>query len=337
MQAIVFQEENNFDSLQLKEEPYPEPASGEVTVQIKASALNHRDVWITKGLYPNIKVPVILGSDGAGIVHEIGKGVSEDWLNREVVIHPSLNWGSNPRVQENDYKIFGLPDNGTQAEFVKVPASNLFEKPAYLSFEEAAAIPLGGLTGYRALFTQGKLTGEDTLLITGIGGGVATLMLKMALVIGADVLVTSGINEKIEKATQLGAQGGANYENENWVDEIRQLAGDRGVNFIVDSAGGPGFDQLISLINPGGRLVFFGATAGNPRKLNLRRIFWKQLTIQGTTMGNETDFTNMVDLFNGHKIEPVIDGIYPFSRYRDAYKRMMNGEQFGKIVLTPEN
>ncbi len=284
-----------------------------------------------------ITVPIILGSDGAGVVHAIGEGVDEIWLNKSVMINPSLNWGGNPRAQQQDFRILGLPDNGTQAEYVVIPANNLADKPAYLTFEEAAAIPLGGLTGYRALFTQGALTKGQTILITGAGGGVAALMLQMALAVGASVLVTSGSDEKIKRALDAGAAGGVNYKAENWPKEIKKLAGNGGIDLIVDSAGGDGFDELCSIVNPGGRIVFFGATVGNPSFVNLRKIIWKQITVQGTTMGNETDFANMVNLFKSYKIKPIVDGPHAFSEFRKAYQRMMNGEQFGKIVLAVDN
>ncbi len=336
MKALLLQEEKNFDSLEIAEVAYPTPGPGEAVVQIKAAALNHRDVWIIQGLYPGIRVPIILGSDGAGIVTEVGDEADKSWLNREVIINPALDWGENSRVQGPNFRILGLPDNGTQAEYVRVPVANLVEKPAYLSFEEAAAIPLGGLTGFRALFTQGKLSEGETVLITGVGGGVAALMLQMAVAVGARVLVTSGSEAKIERALQAGAKGGANYHNPDWPEQLQQLAGEGGIDLIVDSAGGEGFSELIKIVNPGGRLVFFGATRGNPGKIDLRRIFWKQLTLQGTTMGSPSDFANMVHLFESYEIHPFIDGPYPFSRFREAYERMMKGEQFGKIVLVPD-
>lgn len=336
MLAIVFQEEKNFDSLQIKEVAYPEPRPGEAVVEVKASALNHRDVWVTRGLYANIKVPIILGSDGAGIVREIGEGVDENWVDKPVIINPSLDWGDNSRVQQRDYRILGLPDNGTQAQYVAITARNLVEKPHYLSFEDAAAIPLGGLTGYRALFTQGKLAPEEVVLLTGIGGGVAALMMKIALAFNAKVLVTSGSDEKITRAIEAGAIGGANYKKENWSQQILELAGKEGVDLVVDSAGGDGFDELLNIVKPGGRLVFFGATAGNPSQINLRKIFWKQLTLQGTTMGHGKDFAQMVHFFETYQIKPFVDGVYSFSQYREAYLRMIKGEQFGKIVLVPD-
>ncbi|HFE65456.1 MAG TPA: alcohol dehydrogenase, partial [Caldithrix sp.] len=165
MKAVVLSEVKGIDGFTLTEVPRPKPGSGEVVVQIRAAALNHRDLWIARGLYARIVTPVILGSDGAGVISDVGEGVSQEWLNREVIINPSLNWGNDPAVQQKDYRILGMPDNGTQAEYVVVPVTNVREKPAYLSWEEAAAIPLGGLTGYRALFTRGGLKAGETVLL----------------------------------------------------------------------------------------------------------------------------------------------------------------------------
>ena len=334
MRAIVYQEIKNFDSLELKEVDYPKPASGEAVVRVKAAALNRRDVWITQDRYPEIKVPVILGSDGAGMVSQVGSDIDERWLNKPVIINPSLNWGPNPRAQQQGYRILGMPDDGTQAEYVRVPVANLVEKPEYLSFEQAAAIPLAGLTGYRALFTQGNLRAGETVLLTGIGGGVATLMMQMALAAGTRVLVTSGADAKLKMAVEAGAAGGANYKNKSWSGDLKNLATPHGIDLIVDSAAGDGFNELISLVSPGGRIVFFGVTTGNSPQIDMFKTFWKQITLQGTTMGTPMDFAQMVRLFDTHRITPMVDGPYPLNEFRKAYLRMKESEQFGKIVLS---
>jgi NADPH:quinone reductase-like Zn-dependent oxidoreductase len=245
-----------------------------------------------------------------------------------------LDWGDDPKVQQKDYKILGLPTNGTHAEYIVVPASNIHKKPDYLSFEEAAAIPLSGLTGYRALFRQGNLQKGGMLLITGIGGGTASLVKQMALAVGASVLVTSGSDDKLNRAKQLGAVGGANYHHDDWEKEIAALASS-GIDLIVDGAGGSGFNKLIQLVKPGGRIVVYGATAGRPPDLQIHRLFWKQITIQGTTMGNEEDFRNMVQFFERHHLKPIIHKTYKLENHKDAYLEMMENKQFGKIILVP--
>jgi zinc-binding alcohol dehydrogenase/oxidoreductase len=333
MQAVVLQEAKNFDSLRLKEVPLPAPGPAEALVKLEASALNHRDVWIVQGLYSKIKLPIILGSDGAGVVEAVGEGVDNKWVGKAVLINPALGWGNNQEAQGPAFRILGMPDDGTQAQYVRVPAADLTEKPDYLTFEEAAALPLGALTGYRALFNKGMLQKGETVLLTGIGGGVAALMLVMAVAAGARVLVTSGSRDKIDRAVKAGASGGALYSGKEWAKDIAGLAGDRPIDLVVDSAGGDEFPELLEVVKPGGRIVNFGATAGNPKEVNLRRIFWKQLTIQGTTMGSPTDFYNMIKFFTAKKIKPLIDSVNPLQDFRLSYQKMINGEQCGKLVL----
>lgn len=336
MQAIVLERENSFDSLKITSVPLPEPGPDEVLVQLKASALNRRDVWIVQGKYPGIKVPVILGSDGAGVIVGTGEGVEERVIGDEVIINPSLNWGEDMRAQGANYQILGMPRNGTQAQFIAVPYDNVFSKPAHLSFAQAAALPLGGLTGYRALFTQGGLMSGETVLITGAGGGVASLMIPMALACGANVIATSGDPKKLAGFANARFRGGVLYTDENWAAQVAGLAGPEGIDLIVDSAGGEGFNTYLDLINPGGRVVFFGATVGNPKGLNLRKIFWKQITLQGTTMGHEQDFDHMLQLIEKQNIVPRIEGPFAFADYRKAYQCMMDGSQTGKIVIEIE-
>lgn len=332
MKAIVLNDKN--EPLTWQEVEKPVPGAGEVLVNIKAAAFNHRDLWIQKGQYAGLRYPIILGSDGSGIVVELGDGVNDSWLNKEVIINPGMNWGNNPNFHDRHFKILGLPDNGTFAEYVKVPADYLYAKPAYLSFEEAAAIPLAGLTGYRALFTRGQVKQGDKVLITGIGGGVALMVLKMALAIGADVYVTSGSDEKIERAVALGAKLGVNYKISSWYKLFQSAV--EGLDVIIDSAAGDDFKHLIELANPGGKIVFYGGTQGPISTLNPQKIFWKHLSILGTTMGTQKEFAAMLSLFETHKIKPVIDEVFDMADAEKAIRKMDNAAQFGKIVLRNE-
>ena len=332
MKAIILKDKN--EPLLWQEAEKPVCAIGEVLVNIKAAAFNHRDLWIQKGQYAGLRYPIILGSDGSGIVVEIGDGVNDSWLNKEVIINPGMNWGNNPNFHDRHFKILGLPDNGTFAEYVKVPADYLYAKPAYLSFEEAAAIPLAGLTGYRALFTRGQVKQGDKVLITGIGGGVALMVLKMALAIGADVYVTSGSDEKIERAVALGAKLGVNYKISSWYKLFQSAV--EGFDVIIDSAAGDDFKHLIELANPGGKIVFYGGTQGPISTLNPQKIFWKHLSILGTTMGTQKEFAAMLSLFETHKIKPVIDEVFDMADAEKAIRKMDNAAQFGKIVLRNE-
>ncbi|MCR5889088.1 zinc-binding dehydrogenase [Hymenobacter sp. J193] len=318
--------------LKLRKVPTPTPAAGEVQVQLHAAALNHRDVWIQKGQYAGLKFPIILGSDGAGRVSAVGEGVEPDLLGREVLINPGQNWGDNPAAQARSFTILGLPHDGTFAEYVCVPARAVQAKPTHLSFAQAAALPLGGVTAYRALFTRAALQPGERVLISGVGGGVALLTLQMAVAVGAEVWVTSGSSEKIVKAVALGARGGISYKTEKWPAQLINEAGG-GFDVVVDSAAGPGFNDLLDAAAPGARIVFYGGTHGAIPQVPPAKIFWKQLSILGSTMGTEQDFARMVTLFEQHKLVPAIDEILPLASGEKALHRMAQGLQFGKIIL----
>ena len=291
-------------------------------VTLKAAALNHRDVWILKGMYAGIKYPSILGSDGAG---ELPDGTA-------VIINPSINWGDNPAVQRKDFRILGLPDSGTFAEYVKVPTENIHPKPAHLSFEQAAAIPLGGLTAWRALMTKCQPKAGEKVLISGVGGGVALFALQFAVAVGCEVWVTSSSEDKIESAKNLGATDGINYRTEGWGKTLMEQSG--GFDIIIDSAAGDGFTDLIGLCRPGGRIAFYGATTlGKITNLDPRRIFWSQITIFGSTMGSPQEFAAMIQFIDEHKIIPVVDSVFELRDGNAAMKKMDEGKQFGKIVL----
>ncbi|AMR31189.1 alcohol dehydrogenase [Mucilaginibacter sp. PAMC 26640] len=329
MKAIVLESAEN--PIVFKEVENPVAGPGEVLVKIKAAALNRRDYWITIGRYAGIKYPTILGADGAGIVAEAGEGAQE-WLNKEVIINPSHHWGEHPEYQGKDFKILGLPDDGTLAEYVKVKAEYLLPKPAHLSFEQTAALPLAGLTAYRALFTKARIKKGDKVLIVGVGAGTGTFLLQMAVAAGCQVFVTSGTSEKLARAKQLGAAAGVNYKAQDWAEELKHLAG--GFDAVIDSALGEGFAKIPDLCNPGARIVFFGGTAGNIPELGGRVIFWKQLQILGTTMGTQEEFEAMLDFVATHGIVPVIDEVFPIAQAKDAFERMGNSAQFGKLVIT---
>ncbi|HTL68617.1 MAG TPA: zinc-binding dehydrogenase [Lacunisphaera sp.] len=329
MKAAVFAEVKQ--PLVYRDEPDPVAGAGQAVVRLKAAALNHRDLWIQLGQYAGIKTPMILGSDGAGIVESIGPGVDATWKGREVIINPSLDWGDDPRAQGPKFRILGLPDHGTFAEKIAIPAANLAPKPAHLTWEQAAALPLAGLTTWRALFTRAGLKSGERVLITGIGGGTALLALQFAVAAGAEVWVTSSSPEKIARARSLGARGGANYREAGWAAGLEKQAGRFDV--IVDSAGGESFDSLIDLAAPGGRIVFFGATVGNPPGLNLRKCFFRQINLLGTTMGSPADFQGLSTFVAAKKIVPAIDRVFPLAQSEAALRHMEASAQFGKIVL----
>ena len=206
MQAVVLTEVGK--PLAMQDRPVPQAGAGQAVVKVRAAALNRRDFWITRGLYPDVRCPVILGSDAAGVVTAVGSGVDPSWVGREVVIDPGLDWGDTPCAQGDAFRILGMPDDGTFAEAVAVPAGQLRAKPAHLSWEEAAALPLAGVTAYRAVVVQGRVAAGQRVLVTGIGGGVATFALQIARAAGATVFVTSSSADKIASAIALGAKAG---------------------------------------------------------------------------------------------------------------------------------
>lgn len=316
-------------SVKIVEKQRPKPGEGEVLVKIKAMALNRRDQWIREGKYPNIKEGAILGSDGAGAIEQVGKGVDENWLNKDVILLPHRNWGDREEVQSPDYQILGMPLDGTFAEYVVVPAATFIEKPAFLSYEEAAALPLAGLTAYRACFYHGEISKDDHVLISGFGGGVAQFAFQFALAVGAKVYVTSGNQQKRDKAIELGAAGAFDYKNESWPRTAKGESG--GFDVVIDSAGD--INSFINCMRPAGKIVFYGATNGLPSKLDLYRIFWNQLTLQGTTMGSDKQFTDMVKFVDKHKIHPVIDSIRPFYKIISAFDDISGNKSFGKLVV----
>lgn len=319
------------NQLEIAEVPAPSPGAGEVVVEIHAAALNHRDVWIKQGQYAGLKYPCIPGSDGAGVVTAVGDGVEASWVGRPVIINPSFGWGDNERAQGATFSILGLPRDGTLAEQVAVPVEQVTAKPEHLSWEHAAALPLAGLTAWRAISTRAELHARERVLISGVGGGVAVFALQLAVAHSAEVWVTSSSTEKIARAVELGAKGGANYTEADWVAGLAKAAGLFDV--IVDSAGGPGFEGLLDLAAPGGRVVFFGATRGNPPVLPMRKVFWRQLSLLGTTMGSPADWWALTNYVAQHRIVPVVSEVVPMARAGEAFALMERGGQFGKIVV----
>lgn len=329
MKALVLNEVKN--PLVLADRDEPVANAGRAIVRLKSAALNRRDFWITQGMYPGVEAPCVLGSDGAGVVESIGLGVDKSWVGRDVVINPGIDWGRNESAQDGKFKILGMPDDGTFAERVNVPAAQLAAKPEHLSWPEAAALPLAGLTAYRAVFSQGGLEAGQTVLITGIGGGVAVFALQFAVAAGAKALVTSSSPDKLARASSLGATAGANYKDEDWAAALGKEHGP--VNLAIDSAGGEGYNDLLDLVKPGGRVVNYGATAGPPRKLDMFKLFWKQLRLIGSTMGSPEDFAAMVAFVNEHQIKPVVDRVVPLAEGANLVASMAGSPQFGKLVL----
>ena len=322
MKALVFTAVKQ--PLEYKEYLDPIISDDYVIVELKAAALNRRDWWITQGMYANLRTPSVLGSDGCGI-----------YEGEDVIICPSLYWGNDERFPTNQFKILGMDEDGTFAEKIAVRKNSIYKKPAHLNAEQAAALPLSGITAYRALFTRCGTKAGDNVLISGVGGGTALTACQFAIAAGANVYVTSGSEEKINKAIELGAKGGVNYKDTAAMKAFGKSVG--GFDVVIDSAGGAGFEMLLRMCNKGANVAIYGGTAGSWGKVSVPNIFYKQLSIHGSTMGSDLEFKKMVDFVSEHKIVPVVDSVYELENGYAAINKMTESPQFGKIVLKIKN
>ncbi len=332
MNAIQLTETGPPEVLKVTSVPDPIAGPGEVVVELRAAALNRRDVFLRKGVAPS-PLPVIPGSDGAGVIRTLGTGVSGVAEGDEVVIFPSLGWGGGEAAPQPGFRILGGPDDGTYAELIRIPAENVMPKPKRLSWEEAAALPLAGLTAWRALIARAGLRPGETVLVLGIGGGVATFALHIARAAGARVLVTSSSDDKLSRAVDLGAEAGVNYTADDWVAQIKSRSGG-GVDVVVDSVGSTWADS-VNCLRPGGRLVVFGGTGGGKVEMAVRPVTMGQVSVLGTTMGSARDFAGLLKAVATQSWTPVIDSVRPLAEAADAHSREEAGEHFGKLVLVP--
>ena len=304
----------------------PEASGNECVVKISAAALNRRDQWIREGMYPGIQFGTVLGSDGCGVVEE----GPQEWKGKKVIINPNVNWGGNLEVQSAEYSVLGMPSNGTLAEYIKIPTHRLQEKPTHLSDEEAAALPLAGLTAFRATIKKGQSNAGKRVLVTGAGGGVSQFAIAFAVASGAEVYVTSGSEQKIDKVSEMGVKGGFNYKNEKWFKEASKVGG---FDAIIDSAGGNQLNNYLKIVKPAGRIVMYGSTTGHPEKVDVFRLFWSQAQIMGSTMGSDDEFVEMLEWVNKHQIKPTIDQVFELENYLQAFDRFKEPDGFGKIVV----
>jgi NADPH:quinone reductase-like Zn-dependent oxidoreductase len=333
VRAAIFKNKN--EPLVLGEMDTPIPVKDQVLVRMKSAALNHRDYWILHEQKTPLDMGLVLGSDGSGVVEAVGEDAENIDIGMKVVINPSMEWGKNPFVHGDAFKILGFPDNGTFADYLLISKKYVFDKPEHLSYEEAAAVPLSGLTAYRALFTKARLRPGEKVLVTGIGGGAALWALQFARAFGARVYVTSGSEDKIKTAIKLGASRGFNYNEPEWhIDALKESGG---FDVIIDSAGGSDFSKLLEVAVPGARVVNFGRTAGAVTEFMTRLLFWKQISLLGTTMGTRDEFLSMLDFLHTHQLKPVIDATYPLEEINKGFERMHQGNQFGKIVIKISN
>ena len=325
MRAVRIHEDGGPEVLVYEDAPDPEPGPGEVVVRLHASALNHLDVWVRKGL-PSVPKPRILGADGAGVVEELGAGVDAFSVGDRVVINPGV-------IANGRMHVVGEAMNGTHAELVAIPARNVYPIPDRLSFEEAAAFPLVFETAYRMLVTKAGLQPGETVFVWGIGGGVATASLAIAKALGARVIVTSSSKAKLARARELGADEAVDHSSEDVRGRMKELTGGRGADVVVETVGEATWKTSLEVAAPQGRIVVCGATSGPNPPAGLHRVWWKELTVHGSTMGSAEDFEACLELVTSGRAKPVIDEVFPLADARAAHERLEAGEQLGKIVL----
>jgi NADPH:quinone reductase-like Zn-dependent oxidoreductase len=325
VKAVRIHEDGGPDVLVLEDVPDPQPARGDVLVRLRASALNHLDVWIRKGL-PSVPKPRILGADGAGVVEGLGEGVSGFELGQRVVLNPGVE------TANGTIHVLGEHGDGTNAELIAVPATNVYPIPDGLSFEEAAAFPLVFETAYRMLVTRAGLREGEWVLLWGIGSGVSTAGLAIANALGARTIVTSSSDAKLARARELGADYAVRSDGD--VKAFVKDTTERGVDVVVEHVGEATWRTSLDVAAPGGRIAVCGATSGPNPPAALHRIWWKQLTILGSTMGTRADFEAAYELVSTGRARPVVDEVLPLAEIRAAHERLEAGEQLGKIVLS---
>jgi NADPH:quinone reductase-like Zn-dependent oxidoreductase len=322
------------EDLTVTETPQPQPGPGEVLVRLHAVALNRRDLAVLQGARTPAGNSFVLGSDGAGEVAAVGADVTDMAEGDAVLVYPAMRWGNRQDAPGPGFDVLGGVDNGTFAPYVVLPAENVRRKPEHLSWEEAAALPLAGLTAYRALLSRAALQPGETVLIHGIGGGVALAALQITIAKGGVPIVTSSSDAKLSRARELGAAVTINYRTTGWLAAVREATEGAGVDVVLESVGEATFAGSITAVKPGGRIVTFSTTTGGTPTVNIRELFWKQASILGTTMGSPLDMSGVLELYRAHSLHPVIDRTYPLEQAAQAYMRLAEAEQFGKIVLT---
>jgi NADPH:quinone reductase-like Zn-dependent oxidoreductase len=344
MKAIAITGQGGMDKVRYMDVERPQIAPREVLIEARAVALNHLDIFVRNNLDSlKLATPHVAGADGAGVVAEVGAEVSRVQAGDRVLINPGLHCGVCEFCQAGEqslcvrFGIMGETRPGTFAEYFTIPQENVHPMPEGFSWEEAAAFPLVFLTAWRMLISKAAIKPGEEILILGIGGGVATAVLQLVKAIGLRAFVTSSSDEKLQQAQKLGADAVINYKTQDFAREIRTLTSRRGVDVVVDSVGGDSYTKSLASLVKGGRLVTCGATAGPRPQTDLARIFWNQLSVFGSTMGNLREFAEMLNFVRTRGVKPVIDQVFPLAEGANAFARMEEGKQFGKIVLKVGN
>ena len=318
----------------------PVPGPGQLSVRVRAAALNRLDLWTAGGtLKIEHEFPHILGADAAGEVEALGDGVRGPRPGTPVIVNPALSCGacefcrSGEQSMCTTFRMLGEHVSGTLAERIIVPATNVFPLPEHLSFAEGAALGVTFITAYRMLFGRGRLVPGEWVLVTGIGGGLALSLFQLARPVAGKVFVTSSSKAKLDRALEMGADGAVDYSSDDVGKAVRKLTYKRGVDIVVDSAGGGAVESAIRALRKGGRLVVAGATAGARAEIDVRRLFWNQVSIIGSTMGSDGDVSDMLRSVAGSGVRPIIDRSFALSEAVDALHYLDSGDRFGKVVV----
>jgi NADPH:quinone reductase-like Zn-dependent oxidoreductase len=325
VKAIRIHEDGGPEVLRYEDVPDPAPAPGEVLIALRAASLNHLDLWIRQGL-PSVPKPRILGADGAGVVAGLGTGVEGFAEGDRVVINPGVEHGAMIAV-------IGEQSDGTHCELIALPAQQVFPLDDALSFEQAAAFPLVYETAYRMLVTKAGLLEAEWVLVWGIGGGVATAAFEIARALGARTIVTSSSDAKLERARELGADAVVNHATGDVAAVVKDATGGEGVHVVVEHVGEATWKTSLAAVRVGGRIAVCGATSGPNPPAMLHRLWWKQLTVFGSTMGTREDFLGAYELVRSGRARVHVDSVFPLAEARAAHERLERGEQLGKIVL----
>ncbi|CQR47861.1 Alcohol dehydrogenase [Paraliobacillus sp. PM-2] len=323
MKAFVHEGEK----LLIKDVAEPDVKDDEVKISIKVAGLNHRDLHIPKRR-GNVADPLVLGSDGAGVVEMTGKNVTNVSVGDEVIINPGIGWLHQSDAPPESFEIVGMPDDGTFAEKYVVDQKYVEKKPSYLSWEEAGVLALAALTGYRALFTKGKVSPDSTVFLPGAGSGVVTYMIQFAKAIGARVIVTSRSAEKKAYARSIGADLVIDTEAD-WDVELQ----DETIDLVIESIGKATFNRSLSVLRKGGRMVTFGATTEDQVTIDIRQFFYGQYQLFGSTMGSREELRTALKFMEKHQIYPVVDKVLAFDEMENAFKYLDEAKQFGKIAV----
>ena len=342
MKAARMHESGGVEKFLYEDAPDPEVGHNDVLVRVKACALNHLEAWAAKAgagtVFPR---PRILGSDVAGVVEAFGDAVTGVEVGSEVMLQPGIRCGNCQACLEgNDnlcpsYSILGQRFDGGLAELMAVPVVNLIAKPENLSFEEAAAVPLTFVTAWHMMVTRAGIRQGETVLVNAAGSGVGVAAIQTAKLFAARVIASASSDAKLAKARELGADDVVNYNTSDLADEVRRLTGGRGVDLVVENVGGHIFEASVRALARGGRLVTCGATAAPEATVNVTRFFLGHQTILGSFMGTKAELLKVIPYLRSGQLKPVVDRVYPLSQIRDAVQRMLDREQFGKIVLVP--